>query len=395
MREIQIQLTNDHNAHTGEQTPVDTYIGKLLADAKSGFKETMWETIPTKVPCSPTYKICDVDAGYVSELSRLPAGKFVKYALTTTEIESGRTIYSAIEWICQKSKESTLGDLYTLRCDFLMQQENDTKVIKTLENATEIANAQLTNEFIDALTRAVQGPRKSIWFERQGNDFVVDSFGISESTITVKQDWRTDTDAQYSIKMLKPDGTLILSCIETSKNGDNEAELRHLYHLLDRELPLVSTDVGAKDVAYFIEARAFDSFFDRILEDAIPAICTTKDASSENAVLIYDIFEGVSEANTIRHFLDEVKLRRGPMSEPEYKRLKEMAQAVFRIMRNVHKNPAVVPNTGFHSSIARIANSYTSWAHDVFGENPVMSEATIANRCAVLILAAILADQIP
>ncbi len=263
---------------------------------------------------------------------------------------------------------------------------------KLYEIIGKMVDAEKTH--LDALTRAVQGPRKSIWFERHGNDFVVEGFGVSESTITVKQDWRTDTDAQYSIKMMKPDGTLVLSCSEVSKHGDDEAELRALFHLLDRELPVVSVDIATKDVEFFIEARAFDEFFDHILEKSVPPISITVDGSCEHAVLIFDIFEGVSEASVIRHFLDEVKLRRGPISEPEYKRLKALAQAVFSIMRNVHKNPTDGFNTGVHSSIAKIAHSYTTWPLDIFGETPVMSEGTIANRCAVLILAAILADQI-
>ncbi len=395
MNEIQLQLTNDPNALNANQTPVDAYIGKLLADAKSGFKSTTWELIPTKIPCSPAFVIHDKHAGLVSELLREPTpGKFVKYSLSTKDAKNGSAIYSATELVCPKSGDSELGDLYILRTNFVKQQKMDDSVIETVKKSTDVVDTQTTDAFIDALTRAIKGPRKSIWFERKDNRFVVESFGVSESTIILEQVYRTDTEAQYRISMTKPDNTLILSCTETSKNGNDVAELRHLYHLLDRELPLVSTDMGTKDVAYFIEARAFDDFFDRILDDSIPAICTTEDASSENAVLIYDIFEGVSEANVVRHFLDEVKLRRGPMSEPEYKRLKALAQSVFSIMRNVHKNPDVVLNAGFHSSITKIAHSYTTWPRDIFGETPVMSEGTIANRCAVLILAAILADQI-
>ena len=162
----------------------------------------------------------------------------------------------------------------------------------------------------------------------------------------------------------------------------------------------------------FVEKKAFDTFFDGVLTHGAPIAASIDPNTDEDKVLIYDIFYGIGEASVIRHFLDEVAIRKGPLSEPEYKRYKALAQSAVAMIRNTTRHPngmffngLTVPftcdgpgipscQTRFASSISRIANAFTTWPRDIFGDNPATSEAQIAHRCAVLILAAILADQI-
>jgi hypothetical protein len=166
------------------------------------------------------------------------------------------------------------------------------------------------------------------------------------------------------------------------------------------------------DIQRFVENKKFDKFYDRVVQHAIPEMHTIDTTPPEHAVLIYDIFENVSEPRVIQQFWDEISIRRGPLSDREYKRLKALAQSVFTIIRNTHRCPngrvfttRAVPvadeKPGFASrgvkwsaSLSRIANAYTLWG-DVVGQNPAIGEARAMNKVAVLILTAILADQLP
>lgn len=268
------------------------------------------------------------------------------------------------------------------------------------------------DHFVDALIRDAQGLRTDMHFVRTKNGFFVESFGISESCLTLSKEWSDESSARFILKVEKPDGTPVLSCTETSKDFDNEAELRKLYGLLDEKLPVTAPHDVAQDMCRFVEKKAFDTFFDGVLTHGTPIVAPIDPNTDEDKVLIYDIFYGIGEASVIRHFLDEIAIRKGPLSEPEYKRYKALAQSAVAMIRNTTRHPngmffngLTVPFTcdspgtpscqaRFASSISRIANAFTTWPHDIFGDTPATSEAQIAHRCAVLILAAILADQI-
>ena len=47
------------------------------------------------------------------------------------------------------------------------------------------------------------------------------------------------------------------------------------------------------------------------------------------------------------------------------------------------------------SSLQRIANSYITWSRDLVGQDPAIGEGRAAQKTAVLILTAVLADQLP
>ena len=72
--------------------------------------------------------------------------------------------------------------------------------------------------------------------------------------------------------MEKQDGTLIVSCAETSRNNDEEAELRKLYNLLDQQVPIVTIDEATEDIRRFVEKSTFDSFYESVMTYAQPEI---------------------------------------------------------------------------------------------------------------------------
>jgi hypothetical protein len=228
----------------------------------------------------------------------------------------------------------------------------------------------------------------------------------------LKKEWEDNESTQFIIRVEKPDGTLVLSCAETSKHNNDEAELRILYRLLDEKVPVVTIDEATTDVQRFVENKAFDKYFDRVVQYAIPKMSKIDTAPPEHAVLIYDIFESVSEPRVIQRFLDEISIRKKGISSAEYSRLKSLCKSVFNIIRNTRRCPngyvfttraiPVAYDPGLASrgvrwsaNLSRIANSYTTWGADVVGQNPAIGEAHAMNKLAVLILTAILADQLP
>ena len=94
-------------------------------------------------------------------------------------------------------------------------------------------------------------------------------------------------------------------------------------------------------------------------------------------------------------------------------RLKSMAKSVFTIIRQVHRKPngRVFTTYGvptafdkpglasrgvrWSSSLQRISNSYTNWKQELVGPAPAIGEGRAMQKLAVLILTAVLADQLP
>ena len=387
-----------------EETPVDNYVQELVAAGT----QNPWAYLPNGAAGLPCFRLEDKKRQFITVLvCEAETAEYCQYRLEATNAD-GETEMRSVEWIAA----SNSGPLRTLYATLWQAEQDAQMTVKDESGIDPDDDVTMTNEFIDALLLDVQGKRSDIHFERDGDSFVAGSFGHSESTITLTKEWENDESAQFLIKVVKPDGTLLLSCAETSKHTNDEAELRLLYRLLDEKIPIVSIDEGTEDIQRFVENKKFDKFYDRVVQYAIPKMSTLDTAPPERAVLIYDIFESVSEPRVIQQFLDEISIRRGPLSDREYKRLKALAQSVFAFFRNTQRCPngrvfdtRAVPvafdksglasrGVRWSASLSRIANAYTLWG-DVVGHNPAISEARAMSKVAVLILTAILVDQLP
>ena len=396
--EIQIGIT------PCEETPVDNYVQELVAAGT----QNPWVYLPNGAAGLPCFRLEDKNRQLITVLvCEAETAEYCQYRLEATNAD-GETEMRSVEWIAA----GNAGQLRALYATLWQAQQDAQKAVNDGTGIDPDDDITMTNQFIDALLQDVKGKRNDIHFERDGDAFVSGSFGHSESTITLTKEWEDAGSSQFLIKVEKPDGTLLLSCAETSKNHDEDAELRMLYRLLDEKIPIVSIDEGTRDIQRFIENKSFDKFFDLVVQHAIPEMPAIDDAPAEHAVLIYDIFEGVSEPRVVQQFLDEVSIRKGPLSDREYKRLKALAQSVFAFFRNTKRCPngrvfdtravtVVFDKPGLASrgvwwsaNLSRIANAYTLWG-DVVGQNPAIGEARAMNKVAVLILTAILADQLP
>ena len=388
-----------------EETPVDHYVQELAASGT----QNQWIYLPHGHEGLPGFRFEDkarmLDTVLVCEAE---TDEYCQYRLEATNA-AGKTEMRSVEWFAAGNS----GPLRNLYITLWRAQQNAQKTVS--ENAVVDLedDINLTNRFIDALLQDVQSKRNYIHFERSGDGFVASGFGRSESTITVSKEGADSISGQFLVKVEKPDGTLILSCAETSTNRNDDAELRMLYRLLDEQIPVVTVDEGTIDVQMFVENRIFDNCYDNVVQQhATPEMHTIDTPLPEHAVLIYDIFESVSEPRVIQQFLDEVSIRKGPLSDPEYKRLKALAQGVFASIRHTRRcpngcvfttkavpvaveNPSVASrNVRCASNLSRIANAYTLWG-DLVGQNPAIGEARTMKKVAVLILMVILADQLP
>ena len=395
--EIQIGIT------PCEETPVDDYVQELVTAGT----QNPWTYVPDGAAGLPCFRLEDKDRKLITLLvCEAETAEYCQYRLEATNT-AGETEMRSVEWLAA-GKSGPLSELYAA----LWQAHQDAQTAVNGDTGIDPdADITLTNQFIDALLQDVQGKRNDIYFERTGNGFCASNFGHSESTITLTKEWEDAESSQFLIKVEKLDGTLLLSCAETSKHTNDEAELRLLYRLLDEKIPIVSIDEGTEDIQRFVENKKFDKFFDCVAQCAMPKMSKLDTVPPEHAVLIYDVFESVSEPRVIQQFLDEVSIRRGPLSDREYKRLKTLAQGVFIIIRNTNRcpngrifavrtvpvayaMPGLASRVRWSANLSRIANAYTLWG-DVVGQNPAIGEARAMNKVAVLILTAVLADQLP
>ncbi len=409
MNTFELEITNDPSTN-GAQTPVDDYLYRLLEDAKQGFKTFQWETVEGEKPSYPSFKILDTEKGLLSELCRtVVSDTFVRYSLSTIDTSNGSVLYRYIELLAPEATESPLGELYIMRTEYLMAQEDEALAA---EKTIDGDNVTVTNSFIDALIEDAQSPNPYVQFERCADGFVVESFGISESTITLTKDFESDDEVQFTIKMANGNFE-VLRCTEKSRLSDTDAELHRLYSILDELVPLVTTDDALIDAKRYIEEMRYREMRNRIMCRAkTPTI--SEESPPEGAILIYDIFESISEPATVKMFLDAVSLQRGPLSEPAYKRLKTLAQNVFGIIRNVKRRPQNCifksrnlvkayycgteiksKHARFSSALSTVANCYITWPAEIYGLTPVTGDTTIMMKCATLILMAILSEELP
>ena len=397
--ELEIQISSANC----DVTPVDQYVQSL---AQAGAKNK-WQWCSEGPGGFSGFRLDDTENGFITTLvCEAETEHYSQYCLEAKN-HDGATEMRSVEWVAA-GNPCLLRTLYTTLVDAMQNAADGMTDKEEIDPEDDIT---LTNAFVDALIRDVQGERHRVQFIRKGDGFFADSFGISESAITLTKEWSDEESDRFFIKLEKPDGTLVLSMAETSRRHNSEAELRNLYQLLDKQLPIVTVDTASEDVRRYIESSTMDAFFDRVLECAQPELPAIDPVDAEGKVLIYDLFTSVCETTVIRQFLDEVSIRKGPLSEPRYKQLKSLAQSVFTIIRNTNRRPngyvfttravPVAESNGlasravkWSSNLSRIANAYVSWGIELVGQDPAAGEGRTSNKLAVLVLAAILADHI-
>jgi hypothetical protein len=389
------------------ETPVDNLIRELTAAGT----QNPWTYCSDCGAGHPGFRLEDKQSRLIITLvAEAETEQYCQYCLQAINPESSEMEMRSVEWLAA-GNDGPLHALY----DVLSQALTDTMDAAAEDKGIDPKDdASLTDAFINALIQDAQGDRHKVFFIRKGDGFFADGFGISESIITLVKEYEDAASARFFFKMEKQDGTLIVSCAETSRNDDDEAELRKLYTLLDKQVPTVTVDTAQEDIRRFVEKSAFDSFYERILKYAQPELPAIKSADVEGKILIHDLFCSVCETTVIRQFLDEIAMRRGPIGEQEMLRLKSLAKSVFAIIRQVHRKPngriftthaipvAFDNNPGpasrglrWSSNLQRISNSYTNWRQELVGSDPAIGEGRAAQKVAVLVLTAVLADQIP
>lgn len=398
--ELEIQM----GTHPTE-TPVDNLIQALTAAGP----QKPWTYCSDCGAGRPGFRLEDEQNKLVITLvAEAETEQYCQYCLQAINPESSEMELRSVEWIAA-GNDGPLRTLYDVLSQALIDTMDKEAKYEEIEPEDD---SSMTDAFINALIQDAQGDRHKVFFIRKGDGFYADSFGISESIITLVKEYEDDTHTRFFFKMEKQDGTVIVSCAETSRNNDDEAELRKLYNLLDKQVPIVTVDTAQADIRRFVEKSTFDSFYERVLTYAQPELPAIEPMDVEGKILIHDLFNSVSETAVIRQFLDEIAMRRGPIGEQEMLRLKSLAKSVFTILRQVHRKPngrvfltrgipvafdkpGLASRVRWSSNLQRIANSYITWNHDLVTRDSAIGEGRVAQKTAVLVLTALLADQLP
>ncbi len=399
MTDITLEFTNDRNALSGQATPVDTYIEKIAADAQAGYLQYVWEMIPTDKPSAPTFKILDAEEGFISELHRTPTDNYVKYTWTTVNA-NGIVVYSAAEWCAVEHDDSVLGELYIQRTNCLMEQEDMAlEHDASVDGVDPADDSSIVDRFVLALLRDARAPTPTLHYERRSADtFVCESFGISETHIVLTKESETDHSDRYKVSLEYPDATDVIACTEVSKLT-TDSSLRELYNLIEQQHPETEKDIAIQDVERFIDHMAYREFLGQVLDGKNPSAHADMGPDSQQW-LVMDIIKAVPMRCIARRLLDELSLRKGALPAAESRRLRQLIESTITAICNVRKEPTGEPFAADEiqhyapQSINRLANAWTNWPAKLFGSDVDMQSKTVLMRCAVVIIAAVLADQL-
>ena len=411
---LEIQITNSADAietSVSKLNPCETYAAQILADAKTGFKKFRWDTIPCdERPYSPTFRITDDAAGFVTEVSRTDnTGKLVRYTMTTKAAD-GSVVYSAMEMVTATENDSVLRDIYLRSADYIMEKKAPGEAER--EPIDPEDDSSIVDDFVQALLQDARARTPSLAYSRQPDDsFICESFGISETRIVLKKDFETDHNDQYTVSLEYPDGSEVISCTEASKL-DTESDLRELYTLVSQQYPETYQDIAVKDAERFICNMRYQKMLDSVLTYAIEPI--KSDAPpGEGRWLVMDIIKAAPSARVItRHLIDELNRRQGVLPPSEETRIRQLVESTVNSIVHLKREPngltfqrrgvpiahdkenRPVRSCRWSSCLSRVANSWTTWPADVYGPDVDMNSKTVLTRIATLIVAAVLCDQL-
>ena len=403
---LEVQITSDPGAIIGQKNPAERYADKLLEDAQAGFQKHRWDVIPNEHTDSPTLLIIDETEGLVSHLSHGTCdGKFVKYVMTTTKAADGSCVYSSMEMVSPGEEYSVLADIYTAFSKHLAEQENH-PVAADSGQADDEDDSDIVDDFVQALLDDARAYSPKLYYMRKDDvTFVCESFGISETRIVLQKQRET----QYKVSLEYPDGSEVIGCTE-SCSLDTQSSVRELYQLIEQRHPETDEDLAVKDVTRFISQMKYQEFLTHVLLNAAPPIHTEPKPGGKR-YLVMDIIKSVSPRAIARQLIDEITMRYGAMQEAEAIRLRQLIESTISAISNLRREPNgfvftthEIPlardgenypsrHCSWSSSLNRVSNSWTTWPTELFGDADMTSK-TVLTRCAVLLMAAILSEQL-
>lgn len=152
-------MNETKNTTTKNQSPVDTYVGKLIADIKTSAPKNRWEELPPlEGRTKPQYRLHDADGNIVTLTCDTEKKSHSQYTLRVTDAEE-RLLMRSMEWKAS-GYPSELGTLYAIL----------RKHYRTIKpSASKYATPEQTDSFIQALLRDAQMERPSLSWKRNPN----------------------------------------------------------------------------------------------------------------------------------------------------------------------------------------------------------------------------------
>lgn len=389
------------NQTAGTQTPVDTYVRKLIADLKAPAPRMEVEELPPlEGRTKPQYRLQDADGNIVTLTCDTEKKSHSQYTLRVTDAEE-HPLMRSLEWQVA-GYPSELGTLYTLlqtRCHAVEPEK--------VERSGGYVTPEQTDCFIRALVRDAKMLRPKLSWKREHHDDKVGyySSGLSKTgSIWLQQDHEDGTSDSYTLQYVR-DGEMILSCTETASLTENpDCQLRELYRLIAREDPQnYEVEVSAPEIRRFIAETESREMMERICRKY-----------KDEPLLIGDLFRQATMPRVTHQFvMAAIDQCPGLCGNPLEKcRLQRLAESAFNGIRYAKRAPhgatfsmrafnmAFEPS-GCPSRLARmsyspqrISNAYITWREEMFADADIPLQAKI-NRTCVLVLMAMLKDELP
>lgn len=394
-------MNETKNTTTKTESPVDTYVDKLIADIKTSAPKNWWEELPPlEGRTKPQYRLHDVDGNIVTLTCDTEKKSHSQYTLRVTDAEE-RPLMRSMEWQAAGCP-SELGTLYTLlqaRCHAVEPEKKET--------GAGYVTPEQTDCFIRALVRDAKMLRPKLSWKREHHEDKVGyySSGLSKTgSIWLQQDHEDEASDSYTLQYVR-DGEMILSCTETASLTENpDCQLRELYHLVAREDPEnFEVEVSAPEIRRFIAETESREMVDRICRKY-----------KDEPLLIGDLFRQATMPRVTHQFvMAAIDQCPGLCSNPLEKcRLQRLAESAFNAIRFAKRaphgatfslrafdmafEPSGCPSRLVRMSYSpqRISNAYITWREEVFADSDIPLQAKI-NRTCVLVLMAMLKDELP
>jgi hypothetical protein len=373
------------------QSPVDHYIQRLVAAGVS----LPWKPIPDGEPGTPGFRLEDTEHGFVTTLTM--EAQCEEYSQLKLEVfTNGKLEMYSVEWIAAGGTDH-LHELYaTLQAATSVHEKPESGRYDPEEEL-------LTERFVAALIRDTRSKCPELRYVQRDDTYVSDDFGIAECRVYITKEWERGGSDQYSIRVVTPDGNVVLSLTETASVTDDEAELRGLYQLVSDHNPPIEIPMEKKDMLRFIERKNFEAHLRSILEHtdfdgedtAVP---------DDKCILVSDVFREVPVRRTVQQFIDEVALQKGSLDEHSRKKLRSLAESAITMICAFERKPNRLrfpvaaktdTTTGHQADMSIIANAATSWHIGLCSESQANNFCNMMSRAAILILATLFVDQIP
>ena len=245
------------NATSNAESPVDSYVQKLLAESEHPKWLSRWHVLPGSTNGLPRYQFIDPDGLSAVLICVEKTAEHVQYTLRCRK--SGKRVMSSTEWTLV-TEYNALGALYERIAEHMRQKQQALEPPPYQQDLFEN-----TDRFARALLKDVRSPSPALRWTQDTYEgspaFRSDGLGKAGNHVWVIQHHTADgrdPSEVYSLKFER-DGKAVLACTETCQGVSEDAELQQLYRALSLKNEDAHDDVPEVDAFNVTRMPVFSS----------------------------------------------------------------------------------------------------------------------------------------